>query len=161
MKETERLTKLFEDLYNGEPWIDVSLVDVLGKISAEQAAKKISPKSNSIWEIVNHIISWRRHILQRIQGRQIEVAGDNYFIPIKDSSESAWKDTLRRLEDSQQQWVSFLKNFKESDFEIVNPRNNMTHYEHIHGIIQHDAYHLGQIVILAKSADNNNQNLKR
>jgi uncharacterized damage-inducible protein DinB len=26
----------------------------------------------------------------------------------------------------------------------------MTYYEHIQGIIQHDAYHLGQIVLLSK-----------
>jgi hypothetical protein len=29
--------------------------------------------------------------------------------------------------------------------------NGMTYYEYIHGVIQHDAYHLGQIVLLAKS----------
>ncbi|HEY3250207.1 MAG TPA: DinB family protein [Ignavibacteria bacterium] len=151
MKESEGISKLFEDLYNGKPWIDVSLAGTLGNISAKQAAKKISSESNSIWEIVNHLISWRQHILQRIQGSKINVAGDNYFAVINDTSESAWQDTLKRLEDSQKQWISFLKNFKETDFEIVNPNNNMTNYEHIHGIIQHDAYHLGQIVMLSKS----------
>jgi hypothetical protein len=59
MKETERITKLLEDLYNGEPWIDVSLAGVLSNIS--EKAAKIS-LSRIHMEIVSHIISWRRHI---------------------------------------------------------------------------------------------------
>ena len=35
--------------------------------------------------------------------------------------------------------------------EKVYPNNGMSYYEHIQGIIQHDAYHLGQIVLLAKT----------
>lgn len=151
MKETARITKLFDDLYNGEPWIDVNLFGTIKKLSAKQAAKKVSPKYNSIWEIVNHIIKWKVHILKRIQGVQLYVTGNNYFEKVTDKSEAGWKDTLKRLEVSQEEWVSFLKKFNEKDLYKVNPNNGMTHYEHIHGIIQHDAYHLGQIVMLAKA----------
>ena len=42
------------------------------------------------------------------------------------------------------------KTFDESDFDKIYPSNKMSYYEHIHGIIQHDAYHLGQIVLLTK-----------
>jgi len=34
MKETKRIAKLFEDLYNGSPWIDVTIMDTLKNISA-------------------------------------------------------------------------------------------------------------------------------
>ncbi|WP_235811010.1 DUF1572 domain-containing protein [Aequorivita aquimaris] len=37
-----------------------------------------------------------------------------------------------------------------ADFEKEYPTNKHSYYKHIHGIIQHDAYHLGQIVLLAK-----------
>ena len=39
----------------------------------------------------------------------------------------------------------------EKDFEKIYPGNQLNYYEHIHGIIHHDIYHLGQIVLLAKS----------
>ena len=45
---------------------------------------------------------------------------------------------------------AFLENFNESQFDKIYPSNKMTYYEHIHGILQHDAYHLGQIVLLSK-----------
>ncbi len=131
---------------------DVNLLGTLKKISAKQASKKISPNWNSIWEITNHIISWRENVLERVQGRVLQTPADNYFSEIRETTENDWKETLKNLEDSQQQWFQFLKEFSEDNFSKIYPNNQMTYYEHIHGILQHDAYHLGQIVLLAKVA---------
>ncbi len=150
MKETKRTEKLFEDLYDGEPWIGVSIFDTLKNIPAAQASKKIFPEWNSIWEIVNHIISWRLTVLQRVHGEVIPSPDDNYIEDISDNSGKAWKATLKRLEETQQQWIKFLKKFKQKDFDNIYSHNSLTYYEHIHGIMQHDAYHLGQVVLLAK-----------
>ena len=150
MKETKRTQKLFEDLYEGEPWIGVTLFDTLKRIPAEKAAKKIAPHWNSIWEITNHIITWRLNVLERLHGNKMTTPDNNYFESVTDTSKAAWKKTLKHLEESQQQWTSFLKIFNEKDFENIYSRNGLSYYEHIHGIIQHDAYHLGQIVLLAK-----------
>lgn len=153
MKETKRTEKLFEDIYDGEPWIGVSLFDTLKDISAAQASQKIFPHWNSIWEIVNHMISWRLTVLQRVHGEVILTPEDNYIEGITDTSGTAWKETMKRLEDSQQQWIKFLKKFRQKDFDNIYLHNGLSYYEHIHGIMQHDAYHLGQIVMLAKSPD--------
>lgn len=150
MKETERIVKLFKDLYNGSPWLGVNIIETLENISAEQASKRISPGRNTIWEIVNHVIHWRLNVLRRVQGENIISPEHNYILPIKDMSETAWKETLNQLKDSQQKWLDFLKNFEEQDFSKIYSNNHMTYYEHIHGILQHDAYHLGQVVLLAK-----------
>jgi len=150
MKETVRIAELFEDLYDGNPWIDVTLIGTLKNITAEQAAKKLSPGWNSIWQILHHIISWRENVILRVQGQATESPASNYFDEITDESEKAWGDTMQRLQDSQEKWLSFLKQFDEADFEKIYQPNNGSYYKHIHGIIQHDAYHLGQIVMLAK-----------
>ncbi len=150
MKETNRIVKLFEDLYNGSPWIDVTIMNTLKNISAEQAAKKVAPERNSIWQIVNHMIAWRENVLIRIQGNEIVTPNNNYFTEIEKVSETGWQKALERLENSQHQWIAFLKTFEESQFEKIYAKNKMSYYEHIHGILQHDAYHLGQIVLLSK-----------
>jgi uncharacterized damage-inducible protein DinB len=152
MKETERISKLFTDLYNGSPWIGVVIVPTLKKLTAKQAAKRIYKDWNTIWEITNHLISWRENVLRRVQGEVIKSPSHNYVLPIKDTSEEAWQTTLKRLDDSQIAWLAFLKKFKSADFDKIYPNNGMNYYEHIHGILQHDAYHLGQIVILSKRA---------
>jgi uncharacterized damage-inducible protein DinB len=150
MKESKQISLLFQDLYSGNPWIDVSIIGTLNDITAEQAAKKIAPNFNSIWEIVNHLINWRLNVLKRVNGEIIETPPNNYIVPIKEISDSAWKETLNRLEDSQKKWIIYLKNFDEKNFQKIYLQNNLSYYEHIHGIIQHDAYHLGQIVLLKK-----------
>jgi len=150
MEEKWRIKKLFEDLFNGDPWLDVTLMGTLGSISAEQAARKQAHLPNSIWEIVQHVTHWRRNVLQRVQGQVIETPADNYFRPVTDSSVANWQRCIAELERSQEQWLQFLDGMDEADFDRLYPANNTTRYEHIQGIIQHDAYHLGQIVLMAK-----------
>jgi uncharacterized damage-inducible protein DinB len=150
MKEAQRIINQFEYLYNGEPWIGVNILGTLENISAKQAAIKIAGDRNSIWEITNHIISWRLNVLQRVKGKTMVSPDNNYFEPVTDQSAAAWKNTLEQLKISQQEWIDFLKTFSENDFEKIYPKNGMTYYENIHGIIQHDAYHLGQITLLSK-----------
>lgn len=148
MKETKRIVSLFEKLYEGSPWIDVNVKDTLLQLSFKQAAKKIKPNINSIWEIVNHLIAWRRNVLQRVNGKVITTPAHNYFQPVTDISEANWQNTVDSFEQTQEEWLKFLKSFKASGFEKIYPNNNMNYYEHIHGIIQHDAYHLGQVRLL-------------
>ncbi|MFZ1527729.1 MAG: DinB family protein [Ferruginibacter sp.] len=150
MKESLRLRSLFEKLYDGDPWIDISLLAVLNNISAKQAAARPLPNCNSIWEIVNHLVCWRQNVLQRIGGKAIKTPAHNYFERVKDTSEKAWSAALRKLETTQTEWLAVLGKMKKEDFEKRYAANNMTHYEHINGILQHDSYHLGQIVMLSK-----------
>ncbi len=150
MKEAQRISNLFESLYNGEPWIDINILSTIKYLTAKQAAKKNPPFKNSIWEIVNHIIDWRLNVLKRIQGQTIKTPDHNYFVEVKDTSAKAWQASLKALEDSQQSWQAFLKNYNSNDFEKIYVNNNLSYYEHIHGILQHDAYHLGQIVLLSQ-----------
>jgi uncharacterized damage-inducible protein DinB len=150
MTEEERLTSLFEKLYNGEPWIDVNIFSTLNNITADQASKRVLANCNSIWEITNHLINWRLNVLQRMEGKIIKTPSNNYFEEIEVKSNQAWTETLNKLENTQNSWLDFLKLVKTEDFEKKYPVNDMTYYEHIQGIIQHDAYHLGQIVLLSK-----------
>lgn len=150
--ERDRIMSLFEKLYDGHPWIDVSLMPTLKKISARQAATKVLPDCNSIWEITNHLVSWRENVLRRIQGKIVTTPSDNYINPVTDTSQEAWSKTLEALERTQKEWVRVLCKFNVENFGREYPTNGMTYYEHIHGIVQHDAYHLGQIVLLSKIA---------
>jgi uncharacterized damage-inducible protein DinB len=150
MKESMRISKLFEDLYDGHPWIDVMILPTLSALHASQAAVRIYEDWNTIWEITNHMISWRENVLRRVQGEVIQSPANNYVEPVTDQSEEAWKNTLARFKATQIAWTAFITRFDNADFENVYPPNGLTYYEHMHGILQHDAYHLGQIVIMAK-----------
>ena len=149
MTEPQRLFALFKNLYNGHPWIDVTLVNTLNGISAKQAQRRLG-NCNTIWEIVVHLTAWRENVLQRVQGQVLKTPSSNYIEPVADTSDAAWAATLQQLEDSQMRWLAFLAQLDSGQLEHIYPTNGMTYYEQIQGIIQHDAYHLGQIVLLAK-----------
>lgn len=150
MSESKRISNLYQSIYNGNPWLEVTLEHTLKDVSANQAYEKINPNLNTIWEIVNHLIQWRRNILRRVQGEIVTTPDHNYFVPVLDSSEAAWEQSLQSLAKSQELWSAFFENFNDADLAKIYPNNEHTYYEHIHGIIQHDVYHLGQIVILKK-----------
>ena len=150
MNESDRIIKLFKDLYEGHPWLDVTFMDTLKNMSAEDAAKKPKPGWNSIWEIVNHVISWRLAVLERIEGLDNQSPANNYFTPITDESASAWTATLASFDDSQEKWINYLKQFTVSGIDDIPDTRPFTKYELIHGILHHDAYHLGQIRLVAK-----------
>ena len=150
MKEKNRISDLYRQLYNGKPWIDVTIAGTLKKINAAKAAKRVSPKLNTIWEITLHLISWRKNVLERMQGKVIVTPAHNYFLKVGDTSPEAWLNTLKQFDKVQEDWLQYLDGIKKSDLEKVYEPNSMTNYTQIQGILQHDAYHLGQIVLLAK-----------
>ena len=103
MEETKRIAELFEDLHNGELWIDVTLTGTLQHITAEKAAKKVSPNWNYIWEITNHLFRYRKIVLQRVQGNRVTAPANNFFEPVLDQSEKVWSATMNAFKKSEQE----------------------------------------------------------
>lgn len=154
--ETIRISHLFKNIYDGNPWAASTIFPLLNTINAKQAATKVLPNCNTIWEIVNHITRWRENVLLRIQGKIRPAPAHNYFTAVKDTSEAAWHKTLTKLHNSQENWITVLKGFNNSYLETLYAADDFNYYEHIHGILHHDAYHLGQIVMLLKFINANN-----
>jgi uncharacterized damage-inducible protein DinB len=150
MTEQEQLSKLFSDLFDGSPWIDVNIIGTLDDITAKEAATKVFPNFNSIWEIVNHIIRWRETVLKRLSGEEVESPEGNYFSYIRDRSDHAWQETRDSFRKSQDQWMKALKKMKKKDLQMQYASGPLSNYDLVNGILQHDAYHLGQIRLLLK-----------
>ena len=148
MKENQRLKKLLEDHFNGDPWIDVQILASLDNLKAGDAAKNIHGL-NSIWQILHHMTCWRETLLERIGGKKIPSAPGNYFIEIEDISANAWLAAIKRLKDSQNKLALYLSNeIKDPDTKPAGSSYSI--YELVQAILQHDAYHLGQVVLIRK-----------
>ena len=121
-------------------WAD-SLVDVIKDLTSEQAKWKPEGKDiNSIWEIVNHIISGKKFILSALEGKKPtyqEEKGEGV----------SWEDTVKQLKDTHEKIMSLLKE-KSINLDDKIPEEDSTWGEMLFGVLAHDCYHLGQIVIL-------------
>ncbi len=76
--ESLRILKLFSDQYNGKPWTEVRLIDILNGISAQIAAEKPISNANNIWQLVQHITAWRENVLSNLKGETLQTPADNY-----------------------------------------------------------------------------------
>ncbi|MCX6151103.1 MAG: DinB family protein [Ignavibacteriales bacterium] len=150
MEEFKRISKIFSNLYNGSSWIEVTILGTLKSISSEKAFTKPVNGLNSIWEIVNHVVSWRETVLKRLKGEQKIFPDNNYFETVTDNSNQAWQQTLDRFEKSNLEWVGFFTEINDSTFAKQYDKVEYSFFELIMGILQHDTYHLGQIVLLKK-----------
>jgi uncharacterized damage-inducible protein DinB len=152
MTETHRINSQLKRAYQGEAWHGPSLRELLDGVTAEQAAAKPIPNAHSIWELVNHIIAWEQIVKARLEGNALaEIAEETNFPPVTDTSEAAWQATLQSLGASNQSLRDSIRQIDDARLEEMIEGASYPVYALLHGAIQHDLYHAGQIALLKKA----------
>jgi len=143
--------------FTGDAWHGGNLMQQLNFVKSENAFRHFIPKAHSIAEIVLHITAWTDEVNSRLLGAIAKepVAGD-WPIPMAETTKEWEKivfdcktsnEELIRVCDglTQVQWETQVKD--ERDRELGSGVSNA---ELINGLIQHHAYHSGQIGLLLK-----------
>jgi uncharacterized damage-inducible protein DinB len=150
-KEIERIARLLEKTFEKQPWYGSSVMEILKNIEPKIVDQKIG-QTDSINELVMHMISWRLFATRRLLGDDEFQVTDEINFP----KPGAWDETLIKLQSSQAALVVAATNFPEEKLGELCASKEMkyTYYTLLHGIIQHDVYHLGQIALLKKVFEN-------
>ena len=146
--EIDRIVRQLEKTFNQQPWYGPSILGTLAGIDAETINHRYG-STHSIIELVLHMTSWRTFATKRLQGdNTFEVAAEMNF-PAK----GTWEEALDALSQSQQALVEAAKRFPEDRLgeRVPSKTQRYTYYTLLHGIVQHDVYHLGQIAYIKKS----------
>jgi uncharacterized damage-inducible protein DinB len=152
MTETHRINSQLKRAYQGEAWHGPSLRELLDGVTADQAAAKPIPNAHSIWELVNHIIAWEQIAKGRLEARLLgEITGEINFPPVTDTSEEAWQKALQSLEASNKSLRDSIRQIDDARLEEMVEGTSYPVYALLHGVIQHDLYHAGQIALLKKA----------
>lgn len=147
--ELNRILKLFEDLQHGDCWIGNNFKEVLQGTNADMAVKKISPHTNSLWQLVSHITYWRTLVVNRLTGSDNPPPFQDFLLP-GNCNEESWRQTLHDFEAAYHLLRNAIHHFNEASLEKPSPKKTQTYYELMMGCLQHDAYHLGQMMLLKK-----------
>ncbi len=143
--EIQRIINLLQKSFNGPAWHGPAVMEVLETVTLSLATQKIS-SSHTIIELVMHITTWRNFVAKRLQGNnKFEVSESVNFPQEKD-----WASALNALQQSQEELIKALNTFSEEKLKEIVPTRTYDFYTMLHGIIQHDIYHIGQIVLLKK-----------
>ncbi len=152
MSETHRINSQLKRAQQGEAWHGPSLRELLDGVTAAQAAARPIANAHSIWELVLHIIAWERIARRRLEGDALaEIPDEMNFPPVTDASDEAWQATLRSLGECNQELRDAIKRMDDSQLEAIVPKTQYSNYVLLHGVIQHDLYHAGQIALLKKA----------
>ncbi|MBS1788288.1 MAG: DinB family protein [Acidobacteria bacterium] len=152
MTETHRINSQLKRAYQGPAWHGPSLRELLEGVTAKQAAARPIPAAHSIWELVNHIIAWEQIAKQRLEGNPMKNPPDEVnFPPVINTGETAWQTTLQSLEFSNAALRNAIKNIDDAKLDEAVSEASYSIYALLHGVIQHDLYHAGQIALLKKA----------
>lgn len=145
--EINRIIKQFEALQHGDCWIGVNFKEALHGIDADTAAKRLTPAGNSIWMLTAHLIYWRTTVTSRLSGNNNPPPFKDFKLP-DELTATSWKQTLLDFEAAYHALRNAVHAMKDEQLDKPSPREGQTFYQLIMGCLQHDAYHLGQIVFL-------------
>ncbi|QFK70142.1 DinB family protein [Pradoshia sp. D12] len=132
-----------------------SMNQALHGVTAAEAAWRSSENSNSIWQIVNHLIFWNEDVIHRIKGTENPHKPENneetFGNPGDPEDEIRWAQTVQRLNEV----MSKLKTVIAADLEdeklkTLYAANRYSIERLLSNIMMHDSYHIGQIVLLRK-----------
>lgn len=156
--EVDRIRDQFRRAFDGEAWHGPSVLALLDGITATQAAAHPIPGAHSIWELTLHIAAWERAILRRLKGDPAQLSDIEDWQRINETDEAAWEQTKQQLIDNHRELMEAIANVDDSRLNesIYNDPNIpfSSVYVTLHGGVQHDLYHAGQIAMLKKALVN-------
>jgi uncharacterized damage-inducible protein DinB len=160
MSEISRLIDELEREHQGDPWHGSPLRDLLRGVTCEVAAARPLRNVHSVWEIVLHVTAWKNEVRRRLSGAPAGTPQEGDWPDVPSPTAEAWQAALDDLEKAHRSLVDAIRQLPEDRlYEATNdPRDRetgagVTHYVLLHGIVQHDVYHAGQIAIVRKGAD--------
>jgi uncharacterized damage-inducible protein DinB len=65
-------------------------------------------------------------------------------------SQAEWEKTIADFNASYETLRTAILSFKEEDLEKPSPKADQTYYQLLHGVVEHDCYHMGQMLMIKK-----------
>ena len=143
--------------HSGEPWYGPSTLSLVGGLSATEAAAHPIEGGHSVWELLLHMIAWQNEVLRRLRGSDPAWPEEGDWQKITDSREGSWEQVKASLASSTSQLEEHLGSTA-VDYEALvgtarsrELASGVTIGETVLGLIQHNAYHTGQIALLKRA----------
>jgi uncharacterized damage-inducible protein DinB len=149
--EAVRIADQLRRAFTGEAWHGPAVLQLLRGIDAATAAAKPPGNVHSIWELVLHIAAWDNAVRRRLGGTKLRLTALENFPPIPTPSESNWREAVAYVKKTHDSLVATVVDQPDSRLSDRVPGKRYNFYFMLHGVVQHELYHAGQIAILKKA----------
>ncbi|MFB0551516.1 MAG: DinB family protein [Nitrososphaeria archaeon] len=151
MQEIERIVDQLERAYDGRAWHGPSVIKLLSGVEADEAAARPLEGRHTIWELVLHIAAWDDVVRRVLKGEKMaSLSGEEDWPPVGSTGEAAWRQDVDELKRVHKELVEALSGFSEARLDETVHGASFSFYTMLHGVVQHDLYHAGQIAILKR-----------
>jgi uncharacterized damage-inducible protein DinB len=152
------LATLLRKGYSSDPWHGPATVDLVFDVPFAAAAARPIPDGHSIWEIVLHMTAWQREVVRRLGGAEPQPPEDGDWPIPPTLGQEGWDRARAELGASLEQLGTAVAALSDEDLrELVGTARDralgsgITRAEMVAGLLQHNAYHSGQIALLRKA----------
>ncbi len=151
MGDIERLLDQLDRSWEGESWHGPAAMPLLTQLTPAQAAARPIPGAHSAWELALHMRTWHEIAARRLQGEDVEPTPEENFPAVPRPSSGAWQSALDALTASRARLRAVVAGLDPGALDRATPGARWSAHQLVHGVIQHDLYHAGQIALLAKA----------
>lgn len=152
LNEIQRIIDQLRRAYDGDAWHGPSLRAVLDGVSAEIASARPIRDAHSIREIVRHATFWHDAVRRRIGGEIVDPQGVEEWPEAEVDGEDGWGRELADLDRAHAALLAAVGRLGVEDLERDVPGKPYSVYVLLHGLVQHNLYHSGQVALLKKAA---------
>ncbi len=134
-------------------------MDLLAEVTPGMALERPIADGHSIWEIVLHMTGWQREVARRLAGAEPGMPEGGDWPNPPGPGPAAWTKAQTDLRDSLEELagaVAVLSDEALAERIGTSDRplgTGVTKAEMVIGMLQHNAYHSGQIALLLKGLE--------
>ena len=152
MSRGQRVAEAIERAVSGPVWHGPPLADLIGDVTAEQAAEHPIAGGHSIWELVLHMTAWAEIVRRRLDSASVvEATEEQDWPPVRDPTPEGWRTAVERLKESYRELAAETATLDDARLIGRVPGRDHAVIVMLHGIVEHAAYHGGQIAILKRA----------
>jgi uncharacterized damage-inducible protein DinB len=148
--ESTRLADQLERSFRGGAWHGPSVEEAVAGLDAATARRRPLAAAHSIVELVGHLAFWIETASRRIEGSGEGSVGEGEDWPPLDESDDGWRRLVARLDAAHRHLHAKVLALDDAALDGPVAGCDPTVRGLLLGILQHNAYHGGQIVLLRK-----------
>jgi uncharacterized damage-inducible protein DinB len=145
MRAIERLLDQLNRAYGGEAWHGPALRELLEDVTEEEAKTHPVAGLHSILELVVHVCATMDLVSTRLAGTPRELTTEEDW---SDVTRTSWAAALEELDHAESRVCDAVARLTPDDLDRIVVGKSYTTYVMVHGVVQHNLYHAGQIAIL-------------
>jgi uncharacterized damage-inducible protein DinB len=149
MNLQQQIAQQYREVHSGRNWTWSDMKEHLMDVTWQQAITEI-PTFNTIAVLVCHMHYYTVRMLNVLTGARLEEQDEDSFTHPPINNQHDWEGILKKVWTDAERLAQLIAQMPEEQLWATVAERDYNYYTFLHGIIQHNHYHLGQIVFLKK-----------